>query len=124
MPPQLVIPQHLSLFLRKVTIFAFPPAFILCLIHGIIAEVAVPALGLIPMFASAVLGAFLMYRDKISFGGSPVSLTRAQVCLADFGLGVALIGILIPSWIIVPQSYPRGKVMLGTYATVPLMMNL
>ena len=125
MPPQLALTPQLTLFLRKTTVFTFPPAFILCIIHGIVAECAVPALGLIPLFASAILGTFLMYRDKIAFGGSPVSLTRAHVCLADFGIGFALMAILIPSWIVVPQTYGnRGDIMLGTYATVPLMVNL
>ncbi|KAF2095903.1 hypothetical protein NA57DRAFT_78678 [Rhizodiscina lignyota] len=124
MPPQLVLTPHLTFFLRKTTVFTFPPALILCVVHGIVAECAVPALGLIPLFASAVLGAFLMYRDKIAFSGSPISLTRAHVCLSDFGLGVALIAILIPSWIFVPQCWQhRGDIMLGTYATVPLMIN-
>lgn len=119
----LVMSSASSLFLRKTTILVFPPAFILCLIHGIISGIAVPALGLIPLFGSAILGSFLMYRDQITFSGSPISLTRAHVCACDFLLGVVLLIILIISWIVVTDSWDRGAIMLGTYATVPLMMN-
>lgn len=119
----LVMSSFASLFLRKVTIFTFPPAFILCLIHGIISGQAVPALGLIPLFGSTVVGMFLMYRDQITFAGSPISLTRAHVCACDFVIGVVLLIILIISWIVVTKNWDRGAIMLGTYATVPLMMN-
>lgn len=89
-----------------------------------IAECAVPALGLIPLMLSSLLGAFLMYRDQISFGGSPIHLTRAQVCIADFCIAAFLMTILVLSWIFVTQTYRRGAIVLGTYATVPLMLNL
>lgn len=125
MPPSLVTPPHLMFFLRKSTVFSFAPAFILCIIHGIVAEMAVPALGLIPMFFSSLLGAFLMYRDQISFGGSPITLTRANILFADLALGTGLLLILILSWIFVPGwRSDGGQVMVGTYATVPLMLNL
>jgi hypothetical protein len=123
MPPSLTTTPHVTLFLRKATVFVYPPAFILCLVHGIVAECAVPALGLIPLFFSSLLGAFLMYRDKIAFGGSPISLTRAQICTSDLAIAGSLLLILILSWIIMPNDYSHARVVLGTYATVPLMMN-
>lgn len=125
MPPSLTITPHVSLLIRKATVFTFPPAFIICLVHGLVSQIPVPALGLIPMFFSALLGAFLMYRDQITFGGSPITLTKANVLFADLTLGVSLLVILILSWIFVPvHRYHGGEVMLGTYATVPLMANL
>jgi hypothetical protein len=123
MPPSLTTTPHVTLFLRKATVFVYPPAFILCLAHGIAAECAVPAVGLIPLFFSSLLGAFLMYRDKIAFGGSPITLTRAQICTSDLGIASALLLVLILSWIIMPEDYARRRVVLGTYATVPLMTN-
>jgi hypothetical protein len=121
-----VLTSYASLFLRKVTVFTYPPAFILCLIHGIVSGCAVPALGLIPAFGSSLLGASLMYRDKVTFGGSPVIIQRGHVCVCDFILAVGLLIILIISWVVVPHfnRYEGSQIMLGTYATVPLMVNL
>ena len=112
--------------LRKITIIAFPPGFILNLIHGIVSHKAFPALGLIPLAGSALLGASLLYRNKISYGGSPISLSPANILMIDFALAVLFLIFLIFSWVIVPGhdwSDP-SEVMLGTYGTVPLMGNL
>lgn len=123
MPSPLITPPTVSIFMRKLTIFSFGPAFFLCIIHGIIAEVAVPALGLLPQAASALLGAFLLYRDQIAFAGSPVSLTRAHVCASDLGLAAFLLLILILSWADMANRWSRSDIALGAYATVPLMLN-
>ncbi|KAL9108679.1 MAG: hypothetical protein Q9227_006625 [Pyrenula ochraceoflavens] len=123
MPPSSAQPD-LGPILRKTTIVVFPPAFLLCLIHGIITNKAVPALGLIPLAGSALLGLFLLYRDKLAGGGSPIRLTFSQILIADTLLACVLFVILVISWIVVPDEYEGPPTMLGTYATVPLMINI
>lgn len=109
--------------LRKITILVGPPGFILNLIHGIISGKAFPAFGLIPLAGSALLGASLLYRDQISYGGSPISLSPSNIIAADSALAVLYFIFLIFSWIVVP-GWDGGQVMLGTYGTVPLMVNV
>jgi hypothetical protein len=111
--------------LRKLTIIVAPPGFILNLIHGIVSGKAFPALGLIPLAGSALLGASLLYRNKISYGGSPISLSPSNIIAVDFGLAALYFIFLIFSWIVVPHDgWDGGLVMLGTYGTVPLMVNV
>jgi hypothetical protein len=58
--------------------------------------------GFIPLAGSALFGASLLYRDKISYRGSPVSLSPANILAIDFVLAVWLLIFLIVSWVIVP----------------------
>ena len=110
--------------LRKTTILVFPPSLILLIIHGIVSGKVVPALGLLPLAGSALLGLFLVYRDVLVGGGSPVRLTVPQVLIADTLLAATLFVVLVISWIVVSEDWDGGLVMLGTYCTVPLMMNV
>ncbi|KAK4222529.1 hypothetical protein QBC38DRAFT_503954 [Podospora fimiseda] len=52
--------------LRTITILTFLPAFPLLIAHGVLSQSLVPAIGLAPLFISAVVGLFLIskYRSK------------------------------------------------------------
>ncbi|KAK3984761.1 hypothetical protein QBC44DRAFT_276709 [Cladorrhinum sp. PSN332] len=52
--------------LRGITILTFLPAFPLLIAHGVLSKSLVPAIGLVPLFISAVVGLFLIskYRAK------------------------------------------------------------
>src|SRR6266536_4967910 len=102
-------PDHLTITLRKTTLLTFLPGFILNLIHGIISHKAFPALGLIPLTFSALLSTSLLYRHQISYGGSPISLSPANILLLDFSLAVLFFIFLIFSWVVVPQHWPDGS---------------
>lgn len=126
MMPSSAPPVHITttLFLRQTTVYSFPPAFILLLIHGILAEAAFPALGLLPLAASAVLGLFILNRDRVAALGSPVmSLSPHNIFVSDVALAISLLAFLIPSWIMLPQAH-RDLIVLGTYGTVFMMVNL
>lgn len=43
---------------------------------------------------------------------------------SDFVIACFLIGLLIPSWIILAGDWNGGRMMLGAYATVPMMITL
>ncbi|KAK4119199.1 hypothetical protein N657DRAFT_582150 [Parathielavia appendiculata] len=49
-----------SPFLRKAAVISFLPALPLCIVHGVLSHDVVPALGLIPLFFSAVVSIFLL----------------------------------------------------------------
>ncbi|KAI8244503.1 hypothetical protein K4K57_004902 [Colletotrichum sp. SAR 10_99] len=113
-----------NIVLRKITIFAFPPAFIILLIHGIISNCAFPALGILPLAASAILGLFIIRRDLIAALGSPIqALTPSNVFFADATLGIFHLVFLFISWALIRDPWDRGQIVLGTYGTVPLMLD-
>lgn len=125
MPPSTVTAPISSVaLLRQLTILSFPPAFILLLIHGIAAEIAFPALGLLPLAASALLGALILHRDQFAAAGSPIqSLSSHNVFIADVTSAVFLLAFLVPSWIMLTDA-PSPLIVLGTYGTVFMMLNL
>lgn len=113
-----------NIVLRKITIFAFPPAFIILLIHGIISNCAFPALGILPLAASAILGLFIIRRDLIAALGSPIqALTPSNIFFADAALGIFHLVFLFISWALIREPWDRGQIVLGTYGTVPLMLD-
>ncbi|KAK1640659.1 hypothetical protein BDP81DRAFT_458728 [Colletotrichum phormii] len=113
--------------LRRLEIIAFPPAFILLLAHGIASERAFPALGLLPLAASAVLGLFVLNRDAVAAIGSPIqALSESNIFWADCLLAVFHLSFLIPSWILLTDSmrWEESLIVLGTYCTVFMMFDL
>ncbi|KAF2493065.1 hypothetical protein BU16DRAFT_529289 [Lophium mytilinum] len=121
MPPSAQNAPSRALALRNATILAFPPGFLLGLIHGIITNHLFPALSAVPLFGSAALALAIhpTLRSKLSYGGSPISLSPTNVLALDFLLGAFHLLFLILAWVNVPHTYDRGSIMLGTYATVP-----
>lgn len=114
-----------AVLLRRTTIFSFPAAFILLLIHGISAQLAFPALGLLPLAVSAFLGVFILNRDRVAALGSPIqSLTPYNIFVSDIVIAASLLAFLIPSWIMLTEAHPRGLIVLGTYGTVFMMVDL
>lgn len=114
-----------TVMLRRITIFSFPPAFIMLLIHGISSSKPFPALGLLPLAASAVIGSMLLYRERVVAGlGSPVQpLSASNIFFADVLLALWHLGFLIPTWVSLPRQWGEDAV-LGTYCSVFLMVNL
>lgn len=112
--------------LRTVSLASFPPAFVLSLVHGILSHKNLPALALIPLFASCLLGASVLLRLRITFGGSSLSANGATlfVCLSDLVLGVTLLALFIVSCkTVVDRTIDPTTVMWGSWATVPILMN-
>ncbi|GKT45270.1 uncharacterized protein ColSpa_05451 [Colletotrichum spaethianum] len=111
--------------LRRLEIFAFPPAFILLIAHGIASECAFPALGLLPLAASAVLATFILNRDVVAAIGSPIqSLSESNIFWADCLLAIFHLSFLIPSWALLTQVWPDPLIALGAYCTVFMMFDL
>lgn len=114
-----------TVFLRRVTILSFAPAFFILLIHGISSGWAFPALGILPLAVSAVLGAMLLHRDRVAALGSPVqALSPENIFYADTALAVWYIAFLIPTWVFLGRPWHRDTIILGTYGSVFLMVNL
>jgi hypothetical protein len=117
--------MEFPVFLRRITIYSFPPAFIMLLIHGIGTGVPFPALGLLPLAASALLGAIILYRERILGLGSPIqSLSEPNIFYSDVTIAVFMIAMLIPTWILLDNPWDRGMIVLGTYGSVFMMVNL
>ncbi|KAG9679334.1 hypothetical protein KCU99_g3088, partial [Aureobasidium melanogenum] len=108
----------LDRILRTTTLIAFFPALGLLIPYGIVSTTTVPALGLIPAFFSAT---FSLLSLKVNFRWSQL------VLYIDTSLAIFIFSILLPFWVL---SAGRrrwedggGVVMLGTYGTVPLLMD-
>lgn len=127
MPTTTSPPTSTMALLRRITIFTFLPAFPLLLAHGIASGKAFPALGLLPLAGSAILAALLVYRDRVAAIGSPIqSLSPSNIFFADLLTGILLLAFLIGSWISLTNTrwYETPLIILGTYGTVFLMINL
>ncbi|OJD39882.1 nucleosome binding protein [Diplodia corticola] len=114
--------------LRRVTIFTFPPAFLLLLVHGIASNRPFPALGLLPLAGSAILGCLILYHDRVVGSGSSIQRpTTSNIFFADVLLAIMLLAILIASWVTLTKNlwrYDNGSlIILGTYCTVFLLVN-
>lgn len=114
-----------TVFLRRVTILSFPPAFLILLIHGVGSSWAFPALGILPLAVSALFGGLLLHRDRVAALGSPIqALTPENVFYADSALAVWYLAFLIPTWVCLHRPWQSEMVILGTYGSVFLMINL
>lgn len=109
--------------LRTLTIVSFAPGVTLTIIYSIVTHSAFPAVSVIPLFGSAILGLALLHPNTISYGGSAVSFSPINVLTLDFSIAVLNLIFLIYAWITVPSHWGGGQVMLGTYSTVPQMLN-
>ncbi|KAK5121808.1 hypothetical protein LTR85_004683 [Meristemomyces frigidus] len=105
---------------RIITILAFAPTVAFVLPHGIGTHMLCPALGILPMAISACVG-LVHVLGKAKF--------RAVSIAMDIFCACFLIGVLIPSWVFIASGgswwygVNAGLVMVGTYGTVPMMVN-
>lgn len=114
-----------TVFLRRITILSFVPAFLILLIHGVSSSWAFPALGILPLAVSAVLGALLLHRDRVAALGSPIqALSPENIFYADTALAVWYFAFLIPTWVFLGRPSDEELIILGTYGSVFLMVNL
>ncbi|KAF1850199.1 uncharacterized protein K460DRAFT_300978 [Cucurbitaria berberidis CBS 394.84] len=110
--------------LRAISLVAFPPAFIILLIQGIISGDVNPAIGILPLFFSSAFSALLLANEK-KCGCQASGLTGTPIHLVfDVCLGVGLLVCLILDWVFMDDSHGEsGMVMLGTYGTNFLICN-
>lgn len=110
--------------LRNLPFYTFPPAFIFLLAHGIATAEPFPALTLIPTAGSCLLslalGAGVLQRLHV-----PVDRQASVAFVVEALLAVLYFCLLVPSWVSLDDGRGwRGNPVLGTYATVPVMVNL
>lgn len=112
-------PSPLDRILRTTTLISFFPALGLLIPYGIVSNTVFPALGLVPAFFSAILGLLSLMGN---FRWSQL------VVYMDMFLAISILSILLPFWVLNAGRrqwwHSAGVVMLGTYGTVPLLMNL
>jgi hypothetical protein len=114
------VPQSL----RAISIVTFPPAFLLLLIQGIASARVNPAISILPLFLSSAFSVFLLHNER-PCGCQSAGLTGTPVHLvADLLLGTALLICLILTWVFLPRHYEGSLIMLGTYCTNFLGVNL
>ncbi|KAK8045915.1 hypothetical protein PG996_013979 [Apiospora saccharicola] len=119
-------PSSVHAFLRRIAIAQYLFAWILLLAHGIAAEMALPALGLIPLTFSALLSGLLLHRDALSAAGSPIQTLSAQnVMFCDLAIAGLQLLVLVFSWIDLSNEWRHSmsQTILGTYGTVFLMLD-
>lgn len=94
------------------------------IIHGIGSGNAFPALGLLPLAVSTVFGSLLLFRDQVFASGSAIqALTPTNIFYIDVVLAVWYLSFLIPTWVTLDEGY-RNMIVLGTYGSVFMMINL
>jgi hypothetical protein len=103
--------------LRLITIWAWIPAMCLLIPYGVIAGKVVPPLGLIPISISAVFGLVMISRN---------STPRGVIISMDVFIAAFLFSIIVPGIALMRRGgwwSDRGLMMVGTYATCPLLLN-
>ncbi|UNI13358.1 hypothetical protein JDV02_000108 [Purpureocillium takamizusanense] len=131
-PPNSTKPDSyiVARLLRYLSTATLPIGVALLVAHGVKTAHVVPALGLLPLTGSALLAIVSLRRQKTMAVWSPVHRIAAQtILIADFILGLLYLAVLIPSWITLSQRHWRDPtnnslVILGTYGTVLLLLNL
>ncbi|TDZ47015.1 hypothetical protein CTRI78_v008743 [Colletotrichum trifolii] len=112
-----------TVVLRKISIAAFAPGLILLLIHGIVASRPFPALGILPLAASALFSLLIIRRDFIAALGSPIqALSELNMLVGDVSLAVFHFIFVFISWTQLTRVWDEGQIVLGTYGTVPMML--
>ncbi|KAI1079250.1 hypothetical protein F5B20DRAFT_544178 [Whalleya microplaca] len=122
--------------LRILTGASFLVAFPLCLAHGVVSHSPVPAVGLVPLAASAAVNVFLVSRqakprssgDSVEHGeGVDADETPAETdhpvltFAVDTILAAALMIVLVFTWI---RLGSRAELaMLAAYSTIPLLVS-
>ena len=112
--------------LRLLTIWSWVPAMGFLLPHGIITHNVVPALALIPMTMSLLCGLVHLFKCA---GHPSASFAFTDVFVACFLVATGTPGLVKIKhddyrWTAWSQYDRYALVMVGTYGTVPLMLNL
>ena len=107
--------SHQERTLRVLTVLAWIPAMALLIPFGVMTHTIVPALGLIPMTFSAVLGLAKLY-DYIRTDFHILTITIYTFTM-DAIITLLLLGFTIPGY--VHMAIPE----LGTFASMPLLSN-
>ncbi|KAI6796922.1 hypothetical protein KC332_g16814 [Hortaea werneckii] len=114
------LPRPPTRTLRSILPIVWPIGFALLLAHGATQAVLLPVLGIIPMTLSSLTG-LIHFRGKLDGFG-------LTTLLLDFFCAAFLFALLMPSWLVIARSYGyrygAGTIMLATYGTVPLMVQL
>ncbi|CZT20545.1 uncharacterized protein RCC_06403 [Ramularia collo-cygni] len=107
--------------LRVLNAWLWIPAFALTLAYGITANEVVLPLGIIPMSFSAISTLIHLNPPSANPANRILTVRGGLSAFSDFLIASFLLGLLIPSWILCADGY-RSSMMLGAYATVPLMI--
>ncbi|KAI7208759.1 hypothetical protein KC333_g9004 [Hortaea werneckii] len=106
--------------LRSILPVVWPIGFALLLAHGATQAVLLPVLGIIPMTLSSLTGLIHLRGILEDF--------RLTTLFLDFFCAAFLFALLMPSWLVIAHDYGyyygAGTIMLATYGTVPLMVQL
>lgn len=124
--------------LRIVAIVSFIPSFGLCIAHGVLSRMVVPAIGLVPQaFSVATSIALLRAARSHSQDADAESVGSAQrggfsiraflthpiiVFLHDIILATSLMVVLVITWI--HPNHTSSLSMLSAYATMPILTSL
>lgn len=113
--------------LRSLPLLTFPPAFLILLLHGVLFARVNPAIGILPLFSSALYSAFLLANEK-PCGCNYSGLSGTAIHLVvDLLLGIANLACLILAWVFLAESngcYEDNGAVLGAYGTNFLILNL
>ncbi|KAF2198774.1 hypothetical protein GQ43DRAFT_443066 [Delitschia confertaspora ATCC 74209] len=125
--------------LRKTMVLTFPFAFTLSIAHVAVEHIVCPVVTLVPMTFSSLLSLGLLYKDAMHKRHASTNVIRldtgrkrkvwgAVTFILDSVIGGGLLACLIITWILMPsqtrQFRSQREMMLGTYATVPFMINM
>ncbi|RMY96982.1 hypothetical protein D0862_08301 [Hortaea werneckii] len=114
------LPGPPSRILRSILPIVWPIGFALLLAHGATQAVLLPVLGIIPMTLSSLIGLIHLRGTLDGF--------RLTTLFLDFFCAAFLFALLMPSWLVIARRYGHwygaGTIMLASYGTVPLMVQL
>ncbi|KAI6870413.1 hypothetical protein KC338_g3074 [Hortaea werneckii] len=114
------LPRPPTRTLRSILPIVWPIGFALLFAHGTTQAILLPVLGIIPMTLSSLTG-LIHVRGKLD-------AFRLTTLLLDFFCAAFLFALLMPSWLVIARDYGyrygAGTIMLATYGTVPLMVQL
>ncbi|GAB1735912.1 hypothetical protein NU219Hw_g5246t1 [Hortaea werneckii] len=114
------LPGPPSRTLRSILSIVWPIGFALLLAHGATQAVLLPVLGIIPMTLSSLTGLIHLRGTLDDF--------RLTTLFLDFFCAAFLFALLMPVWLVIARDYGyyygAGTIMLATYGTVPLMVQL
>lgn len=127
--------------LRMASIASFLIAFPLCIAHGALSHTTAPAVGLVPLGTSASVALWFLLRrprrsdnqaagESADSSGDQTTEHSAEarrpilVFFVDAVHAVALMVVLVFTWIHSRRKGNAALSMLAAYATIPLLVNL
>jgi len=138
------IGRSTTCLLRIISVWTFIPALAFNIAHGVIFSCALPAMGLIPHAFSVGLASYELgwweqlfrkpeYRIILQDdreGDKPSSFRAFIITVLDTVIGLSLTGCIVGAYIVMDSRsgwYYRydkaGLVIVGTYATLPYIVN-